>query len=362
MEVWCSSPCTILRRLAVHGRRVRSDIGPDDKLNWLFTKDLLWDVPLQHEVFQLIRDALPDASDDVARRLIEAATAGPPGDDDEHSPYRSYNLLGWLASSAPELQTAATAFERAQAAHPEYAQREHPDLNRYGSFGVVEDALPFTATELHEIVDQDPAAALASLRALQTETHALKGPTWTGALRSLQACVSMYPEDGVQIAQVLEDDDGDLRASVINGWDGATLADPLVDQVLAIISGWDHDEVRRPTASMLSNGGDPEHPTEWHQFEPARRLASDLWPTSMFEGAIVSGADIVMEAINHPAGDLAEFWTKVVRWEWTQNESIWGGHAGVGRNRTRSDDLSTWPQRPPRPSIPRLSTALLLRR
>ena len=76
---------------------------------------------------------------------------------------------------------------------------------------------------------------------------------------------------------------------------------------------------------MLSNGGDPEHPTAWHQFEPARRLASELWPTSIVDGAIVSGADIVMEAINHPAGDLAEFWTKVVQWEWTQNESTWDG-------------------------------------
>ena len=137
--------------------------------------------------------------------------------------------------------------------------------------------------------------------------------------------VSTYPEDGTQIARVLRDDDDDLRASIINGWDSATLTDSLVHQVLAIISGWDHDEVRRPTASMLSNGGDPEHPTEWHQFEPARRLASNLWPTSMVEGAIVSGADIVMEAINHPAGDLAQFWTKVVRWEWTQNESTWAG-------------------------------------
>ncbi len=325
LEVWCSSPYTVLRRLAVHGWRVRSDISPDDKLSWLFKIDLLWDVPLQHEVFQLIRDTLPDASDDIARKLIGAGIAGPPGDDDEHSPYRSYNLLGWLASSAPELQMAATAFEQAQMAHPEYGQREHPDLNHYGSFGVVEDALPFTATELHEMVGEDPAAAVTSLRAFETETHALEGPTWTGALRSLQTCVSTYPEDGVQIAAVLQDDDGDLRTSIINGWDGATLADSLVNQVVSIISDWDHDEVRRPTASMLSNGGDPEHPTAWHQFEPARRLASELWPTSIVEGAIVSGADIVMEAINHPAGDLAEFWTKVVQWEWTQNESTWDG-------------------------------------
>ena len=189
------------------------------------------------------------------------------------------------------------------------------------------------------MASEDPAAALIRLRAFETETHVLQGPTWTGALRSLQACVSTYPEDGLHIARVLRADDGALRASIINGWDSATLAESLVHQVLAVISGWDRDEVRRPTASMLSNGGDPEHPTEWHQFEPARRLASSIWPTSLVEGAIVSGADIVMDAINHPAGDLAQFWTKVVRWEWTQNESVSGRPTGVGRNRTESDDL-----------------------
>lgn len=325
LEIWCCSPHTILRRLAVHGWRVRSEISPDDKLNWLLKKDLLWDLPLQHEVFLLIRDSLADASIDVAHKLVDAASAGPPGDEDDNSPYRRYNLLGWLASSAPELQLAVTAFEHAQAAHPEYGQREHPDLNRYGSFGVVEDAPPFTETEFHEMVRDDPTNALTSLRAFQAETHALKGPTWTGALRSLQACVSTYPQDGVLIAQILQDEDGAFRASIINGWDSATLADSLVDQVVTIISGWDQTEVRRPAASMLSNGGDPGHPTEWHQFESARRLASSLWPASVIEGAIVNGSDIVMEAINHPAGDLAEFWTKVVQWEWRQNESVWDG-------------------------------------
>lgn len=326
LEVWGASPHTILRRLAVHSWRVRTDVGPDEKLTWLQGQHLLWDAPLQHEVFLLIRDALPIASADVAGRLVNAAVAGPPRVADAEPPaYRSYNLLGWLAASAPDLQIAGTAFEQAQAAHPEYGRREHPDLNRYGSFGIVEDALPFSATELHELVGQDPTAALAQLRDYQTATHALDGPTWTGALRSVQACVSAYPEDGMHMAAALMDDDRDIRASLMVGWGGSTLDEAAVEQVLAIISGWDHNEVRRPAASMLSNGGDPEHPTAWHQYESARVLASALWPTAPTDGAVDSGADIVMEAINHPAGDLAEFWTKVVQWEWSRNESTWDG-------------------------------------
>lgn len=324
LAIWSGSHNAILRRLAVHGQRLRKDLTADDKLAWVLDQGLLWELPLQHEVFLLLQHSLPDASEDVARTVVDVAVAGP-DDQDEHSPYRSYNLLAWLADSAPGLEIATRAFEQAQAAHPQFGKREHPDLHTYATSGVVEDALPYSAAQLHEAIELDPVSALANLQEFQTATHALTGPTWTGALRSLQACVSTYPEDGVRMAAVLQDGDGDLRASIINGWDRATVDEPLVERVLAVISGWDLNEIRRPTASMLSNGGDAEHPTAWHRFELARRLASDLWPTSNVEGAIVDGTDIVMEAINHPAGDLAEFWTRVVQWEWTQNESSWHG-------------------------------------
>lgn len=328
LQIWSASSDSILRRLAVHGWRVRNDVGADDKVAWLRGKDLLWELPLQHEVFMLVRDTLPNASYEIARGLVDAAVTGPPGDPAAHSLYRSYNLLGWLAGSAPELDFASSAFEKAQADNPEFAQREYPDLNAYASSGVVEDAPPFTPLEFHDFVAEDAAGALARLREFRAVTHAVKGPTWTGALRSLQTCVSTYPEDGVQVAEVLQDDDVDLRASIIDGWDKATLDEFMVRQVVDIIAGWDHEEVRRPAASMLSNGGDPEHPTTWHQFAPARRLASKLWPNSKVESGIVGGADIVMEALNHPAGDLAAFWTKVVQWEWTRNEATWDGIPG----------------------------------
>ena len=326
LAAWSRSSDTILQRLSVHGWRVRTDLSSDEKLIWLREQGWLWEVQLQHEVFQLLRSAFPAANEDVTRWFVEAAVAGPPNDGiTEPSPYRSYNLLGWLADSAPDLSRATAAFEEAQSAHPEYGRRDHPDLNRYGSSGVVEDALPFTAAELHELVTQDPAETLARLREFQTDSFALKGPTWTGALRSLQACVAAYPEDGKLVAQVLQAEDSDFRTSLIYGWDRATLDEALIEQALAIIAGWDYDEIRRPSCAMLSNGGSPEHPTAWHQFERAHELASDLWPTSLVNGAIVSGADIVMEAINHPAGDLAEFWTKVVQWEWSENETTWHG-------------------------------------
>lgn len=326
LTAWSTSGDPILRRLSVHGWRVRNDRSSDEKLNWLREIEGLWEIPLQHEVFQLIKDTLATASEDVASWLVQAATAGPPEDEnDGRSAYRIYNLLGWLSDVAPDLESASLAFEKAQGENPNFGRREHPDLNHYGSFGVVEDASPFSVPEMHDLVSQDPAASLSRLREFQTDRFTADGPTWTGALRSLQACVAANPADGKVLVQVLQPDDVDLREAIIFGWGQATLDQVLVDEVVEIIAGWDPQEIRRSVCSMLSNGGRPEHPTAWHQFDRARELASALWPAAPVEGAIVSGTELVMEAINHPAGDLAQFWTKVVQWEWSTHESTWDG-------------------------------------
>lgn len=291
LDKWSRSPDTILRRLAVHGWRMRTDQGPDKKLAWLREEKLLWDIELKHEVFQLIRDALPIASDAAARSLIDDASAGPPNDDG-NAPvgYRGCELLGWITDSVPDLSIAATALEKAQQEHPEYAREEHPDFGYYGSFGTVENALPFTPEELHELIAQDPTEALARLRKFSTRRHELKGPTWTGALQSLQACVTTYPKDSVLVAQALKAEDSDIRAALIDSWAVTALGPELIEQALTITAGWNHDEIREPACAMLSNGGNPGHPTAWHQIEQARHLAAGLWPTS--DDATSGGAGI----------------------------------------------------------------------
>ncbi|TNC51412.1 SIR2 family protein [Mumia zhuanghuii] len=326
LSLWSRSPDTILRRLALHGWRVRTDVSSDEKLTWLQAQGWLWEVPLQHEVFQLLKEAFPLTSEPLARRFVDAAAAGPPaGEDVELAAYQSYNLLGWLAETSPGQSISKDAFNEIQAAHPEFRRRDHPDLTHFSSSGGVEDALPYTGSELHELISRDPADAVARLREFQNDSLTLTGPSWMGALESLRTCVREHPDDGTILAQVLQPEDSALRTALINGWDGAALDQAQAEQALEIIAGWGHDEVRQAACAMLSNGGAPEHPTPWHQLDAARELASTLWPTSSVDGSVVGGADILLEAINHSAGDLAEFWTKVVQWEWSENETTWDG-------------------------------------
>jgi len=326
IQAWSESPAAIPRRLALHAWRAREDKTADEKLKWLRQHDWLWDIPLQHEVFLVLKVAVPAASETEARLVVEAAKAGPPQNgENEISPYRSYNLLAWLAEVAPALTFATEAFEQSQEAHPEYAPRSHPDLNSYMTSGFVEDALPLSPDEVHSLVSHDPAAALADLRDFNTDTFETSGPTWSGALQALQACVALHPADGLVLAQVLLPEDVAFRTSIIHGWDKALLEGSSVDDALAVIESWDRDEIRDAACKMLSNGGNTESPTPWHRYSRARLLATQLWPTSATKGSISGGNDLVLEAINHPAGDLTEFWTKVVQWEWSENQDSWDG-------------------------------------
>ena len=64
IDLLTSAPETVLRRIAVHGWRLRTDVGPDDKIMWVINQDLVYDLDLQHEVYLLLRDALPSAAPD----------------------------------------------------------------------------------------------------------------------------------------------------------------------------------------------------------------------------------------------------------------------------------------------------------
>jgi hypothetical protein len=326
IDSWSNRREALFHRLAVHAWRVRSDRTPDEKLNWLRSRGWLWEIDPQHEVYRLLQDAFPTAGDEIVQAFVDLARLGPPATGDEEiSAYSSYNLLAWLARSAPERPYVARAFEECQATHPDFGPRDHPDLNHYMTSGFVEDTPPYSADELHSRITEDARAAVGALRNFDDDSSRFTGPTWTGALRSLQACVSTYPGDGLVVADVLMFGDGDMRNAIVNGWDTAELDDQMVADVLDTIDGWDPDEIRHAGAKMFSNGGSQTHPTAWHRYPRGREVARGLWPSNPVRGGIGEGDDLVMEAINHPAGDLAQFWTKVVQWEWTQAGDEWNG-------------------------------------
>ncbi len=335
----------ILRRLAVHAWRLREDRSPDEKLRWILDENLLYDLDLQHEIYMLLGDTVALASVVAVGAVLDRAKDGPQ-DGGEHSPYVPYNLLAWLHSAAPENATIAEEFTKLQERNPQFATREHPDLNVTMTSGFVEDAEPFSRDELHELIESSPGEAYAAIRSYATaDEFRLAGPTWTGALNALRGCVTHYPSDGIRLADVLAPEDSDVRNALVRAWSAANMSsaperasgvEPLEENrpcpnavtpedVLTVIASWPMDAVRSAVANMFARGGTADHPTAWHTLMPARRLAIDLWPTTQVTGNVVGSEDHYFEAINHPAGDLAQFWMKVVAHEWRAHTDTWSG-------------------------------------
>ncbi len=331
IDLFASAPEAMLRRLAVHGWRLRTDATADAKVGWVLEQGLLYHLDLQHEVYLLLRDALPSTEPGTREQLLATADQGPsPVTGATDSPYPRYNLLAWMHQTLPTDGRITEAFKAVEDTHPNYRPREHPDLNMFMTSGFVEDAEPFSSDELHTSITDGPAAALARLREFATaDEFRLTGPTWTGALAALQGCVTRHPLDGIRVAGHLLRDDDDLRGALIRGWSAAQLptdADQgLSGQVISVIGTWDLDSVRSQAAKLLANGGQAGHPTRWHDLASARDLARRLWPQDEVTGNVVSASDTFFEAINHPAGDLAQFWTKVTAAEWSRQGDTWAG-------------------------------------
>ena len=97
---------------------------------------------------------------------------------------------------------------------------------------------------------------------------------------------------------------------------GTAPDDVTPHDVLTVIASWPADAVRSAVANMFARGGTADHPTAWHRLIPARHWPPTSGPPRRTTAHLVDSEDHYLEAINHPAGDLAQFWMNVVAHEW----------------------------------------------
>jgi hypothetical protein len=135
IENWVSYDVPLLKRLAVHGVTQSPGLSADEKVGWVLRKDLLYAYAPRHEVFRLLADAFPRASESSQIALLDRALLGPQEDRDveeDARAYEIYNVLVWLHRAAPDSPHTTERFEEMQRAHQdEFEPREHPDLSSY---------------------------------------------------------------------------------------------------------------------------------------------------------------------------------------------------------------------------------------
>lgn len=136
-EKCLNSKCSLLFRL---GLWIKSEYNPSGSdLGFVAKEDLLSDVYIHHEVFQLIKEAFPVASDDEKRNFVEyVASRVVVGD--RNSEYSCYNICVWLREEMDACPELKALYEELTKHNPSFAPREHPDFTHYMSSGWVDNS------------------------------------------------------------------------------------------------------------------------------------------------------------------------------------------------------------------------------
>jgi hypothetical protein len=325
LQEWADSDVPLLRRLAVHGWARRTDVTGSAKLAWLSGRGWLFDHQLRHEVFGLIAAALPDTDTLVADALVADAERGPAGA--EHADYESYNALVWITQHAPHLQSAAHALDRVRAAHPQFKERPHPDLNAWVvDAGWVRPRPPMSTAELHHLIQQDPASAVTELRQYESTSWALDSPSWEDALNVLADAARDWPADGLAVLDAENGSAPDIFRAIIRGWEAAQADPATARKIVGRLAQADLSVVAGDVARMLADGAQRDPATiAWHQIPEARQLAARIWGMIGGTASAVSELDWMIRALNHPAGQLAQFWVQAVAGDWADAGETWPG-------------------------------------
>lgn len=332
LDTWAASDVPLLRRIAIHGWRLRTDVSATSKLTWLREHRWLFDHQCWHEALLLLEAVSPTVDPPVADALVAEVLAAP---ESEMSNYHKFSALSWIARHAPELASASAGVAQIRETHPEYQERDHPDLRSWMVVGFRNNPPPMPPEELHDLIVSDPRAALGKIREFETFVSPFDSPSWNDALALLSSTVAAHPDDGHAILGTTGDEPASIADAVIRGWSAATMDD---DQARAVLTRFDDVEmapVASTVAEMLSSGGRNDRtPTAWHRIEGARELAEKVWDALPgTDPDDRGGEDWLAAAINHPAGWLAEFWLEAISADWQAAGIAWDGLPSVMASR-----------------------------
>lgn len=324
LHTWAAADSQILRRLAIHAWNHRGDVDATAKIDWVVRTGWLFDHVVRHELFRLIAAALPTASDDAIDLLVSTALERD-DNEPEHRAYERYNALVWMDRHRPDHPVITSALAEAHAVNPSWTERLNPDLTHSMVVGFVPSRPPMSVEDFHSKLTAGPAELILELSKYKGADWWEGGSTWADWLSLITHAVKAEPRDGIVLLGLPPPDD-DVTRAVIAGWSRAELTPEAAAEVLERVADLELTAFVPDLARMLSAGGRTEgHPTDWTEVPGARLLAQELWKVTRDDEAVPGETDWLTRAINHPGGNLAEFWIQVVESDWRSNEETWSG-------------------------------------
>ena len=252
IETWFATDTPILRRLAIYGYGKRMDISPDEKLHWIEKHKLLYS--FKSDVFWLLEQSFPNASDNARKGIIEIALLG--GDWSQYEnveegtkQYEIFNAVVWLHRIAPNCEFTNEALNALKQKNPDFGEREQPQFDFWS--GGVQSVDPVAGLNVEEILQKNPEAFLDELLGCQPKSPSPSERNRSSYCSAVSATVAKSPEWGIKWLEVLKSRkllDADLWYCVCQGWRNASLSPEMWKIILDAVESIDApSEFLRPS-------------------------------------------------------------------------------------------------------------------
>ena len=330
---WCEilvrKNAHLLRRLAVHTLPRRNDLSADEKAEWLIAKVGLHNLSTRHETFQAMRSIYPETTPSVRRKIIDAIRSSEwPVDDDEEreqlTAYTQFNWGNWLLKSDPECELLGQLLANVNAKYPDFQVWDHPDFNVYTtSAGPVPIQSPWSASELKA---RSAGEWIDDLISFQGD-----GPFRAdrdGLLAEIEEVATQDAGWGFELAAGLAASgywETDIWLPLMRAW-SRELAVEQHREVLAWISQWKlYSQHTRDVSNFLCFLVRRDGPSYSADLLPeSNGLAGKIWDYVTQNPLPVNPGNRLFQAVNHPAGSLAQFWLSSLEISMKQQDSFVG--------------------------------------
>ncbi len=307
------SDAPLLRRLALYAAWKDEKWQASEKTAWLLARFDLHDLWLKHEIYMFLQHVYPSLEVEQRKEIIEKIEDYRwPKEDfperEEHEERHKYDLLHWLSIADNRCRLISSALGILQNKYPQWGPSEHQDLNHWSGDAVWVG--PQSPWAVEQLLARPASEWLDELLMFKGENFF--GPDRDGLLQYLTDAIKKDFEWGQELANALANRnnyDSDLWEALLRAW--SEWPDDK-EKAHRIINWLNREELLTAHSRRISDalfalvrGGIKNYFLEC--LPVCNPIAERLWKV-IDRKPVELTDDWLQDAINSPAGVLAEYW------------------------------------------------------